>query len=385
MGRDSFQIAKIMRLLKFLWRPILVAALLILALGSIARATLAELDRLTRSRFNAGVPVLLEATHDLIRLWSRQQQTAIENVAAIPEVLVAAQNLLSTPREPEALKGSPALVELRRFFVLSSRGSENLGFFIIAPDRVSVGSIRDENLSTYNFIANEHGEILDRVFAGETRLIPPIPSDVPIATQDEELPAGSPTMFFATPVREQDGSIIAVLTIRMNALELSRLTESARILESGDTYAFDRQGRLVTHTRFEDQLVDIGFLEAGLESIGTIQIRDPGGNLLEGFKPAAPRENHPLTRMAASATAGQSGSNLDGYRDYRGVDVVGFWLWDEDLGVGLASEVDLVEMLAIYRGSRASILTILGVTASLSILASVLIAQMIGRRKDVKR
>ena len=88
--------------------------------------------------------------------------------------------------------------------------------------------------------------------------------------------------------------------------------------------------------------------------------------------------------MAASATAGQSGSNLDGYRDYRGVDVVGFWLWDEDLGVGLASEVDLVEMLAIYRGSRASILTILGVTASLSILASVLIAQMIGRRKDVE-
>ena len=114
-----------MRLLKFLWRPILVAALLILALGSIARATLAELDRLTRSRFNAGVPVLLEATHDLIRLWSRQQQTAIENVAAIPEVLVAAQNLLSTPREPEALKGSPALVELRRFFVCVFRSIVN--------------------------------------------------------------------------------------------------------------------------------------------------------------------------------------------------------------------------------------------------------------------
>ena len=372
-----------MRLLKFLWRPILVAVLLILALGWTARATLAEVERVTRERFGSALPVLLNATHGLFSLWAEQQEAAIENVAALTDVRVAAQALLSVPREPEALRNAPALAALRRLFVLRSRGPEVLGFFIVAPDRVSVASMRDENLGTRNFIADERGEILDRVFAGETRFVPPIPSDVPTATADGERPAGSPIMFFATPVRQQDGSVVAALAVRVSAVELTRFGPFARMLETGETYAFDRQGLLLTESRYDDQLVDIGLLEAGRASQATLEIRDPGGNLLDGFSPAVPREELPLTLMAASATAGQSGSNFDGYRDYRGVDVVGAWLWDEDLDVGLASEVDLAEMLAFYYASRESILTMLGATAILSIVASVLIAQMTRSRKDM--
>jgi signal transduction histidine kinase/DNA-binding response OmpR family regulator len=373
-----------MRLLKFLWRPILVAAVLVLALGWTAQATLAEVERLTRERFDSALPVLLNATHGVLSLWAEQEEAAVENVAALTEVRVAAQALLSAPREPETLRNAPALAELRRLFVLRSRGPEDLGFFIVAPDRVSVASMRDENLGTRNFIADEYGETLDRVFAGETRFVPPIPSDLPIATEDGELPAGSPVMFFATPVRQQDGSVVAVLAVRVSAGELDRFGPFTQMLETGETYAFDGQGRLLTESRYEDQLVDIGLLEAGQGSQATLEIRDPGGNLLEGFSPAVPREDQPLTVMAASATAGQSGSNLDGYRDYRGVDVVGVWLWDADLDVGLASEVDLAEMLAFYYASRDSVLTMLGVTAILSIVASVLIAQMTRRRKDME-
>ena len=255
-----------MRLLKFLWRPILVAVLLILALGWTARATLAEVERVTRERFGSALPVLLNATHGLFSLWAEQQEAAIENVAALTDVRVAAQALLSVPREPEALRNAPALAALRRLFVLRSRGPEVLGFFIVAPDRVSVASIRDENLGTRNFIADERGEILDRVFAGETRFVPPIPSDVPTATADGERPAGSPIMFFATPVRQQDGSVVAALAVRVSAVELTRFGPFARMLETGETYAFDRQGLLLTESRYDDQLVDIGLLEAGRAS-----------------------------------------------------------------------------------------------------------------------
>jgi len=47
-----------------------------------------------------------------------------------------------------------------------------------------------------------------------------------------------------------------------------------------------------------------------------------------------PRGEQQLTRMAKSATKGESGLDLEEYRDYRGVPVVGAWLWDDELGFG---------------------------------------------------
>jgi hypothetical protein len=74
--------------------------------------------------------------------------------------------------------------------------------------------------------------------------------------------------------------------------------------------------------------------------------------------------------MAASAIAGETGSDLREHRDYRAVDVLSAWLWDDELGLGVTSQVDLVEALLTYLDSRNSLLPLLGVTAVLSIMAS---------------
>ena len=47
--------------------------------------------------------------------------------------------------------------------------------------------------------------------------------------------------------------------------------------------------------------------------------------------------------MAQSAIAGRSGSDVEGYRDYRGVRVIGAWQWLEELGFGLTTEIDEAE------------------------------------------
>ncbi len=47
--------------------------------------------------------------------------------------------------------------------------------------------------------------------------------------------------------------------------------------------------------------------------------------------------------MAAEATSGKSGHDVDGYADYRGVPVVGAWKWLPDYGVGLTTEIDAAE------------------------------------------
>src|SRR5262249_26059644 len=76
------------------------------------------------------------------------------------------------------------------------------------------------------------------------------------------------------------------------------------------------------------------------------QIRDPGGNLTQGFVPHVPLPERPLTRMAASAITTGVGVDVDGYRDYRGVPVVGAWTFLRGMGVGVATEVDVAEAYA---------------------------------------
>jgi serine/threonine protein kinase len=56
--------------------------------------------------------------------------------------------------------------------------------------------------------------------------------------------------------------------------------------------------------------------------------------------------------MAESATKGENGQDVDGYRNYRGVMVVGAWDWLPQLGMGVATEVsrdEAFEMLYMLR------------------------------------
>jgi serine/threonine protein kinase len=53
-----------------------------------------------------------------------------------------------------------------------------------------------------------------------------------------------------------------------------------------------------------------------------------------------------VTRPVAAALAGQSGVDVDGYRDYRGVPSVGAWAWLDDYGFGVITEIDADEAFA---------------------------------------
>jgi PAS domain S-box-containing protein len=61
--------------------------------------------------------------------------------------------------------------------------------------------------------------------------------------------------------------------------------------------------------------------------------------------------------MAGEALAGRSGMNLRGYRDYRGVPVIGAWKWDENYRFGIATEIDVSEAFAPMLRQRDMMLT----------------------------
>ncbi|MEE4602315.1 MAG: response regulator, partial [Desulfobacteraceae bacterium] len=163
--------------------------------------------------------------------------------------------------------------------------------------------------------------------------------------------------------------------------------------DTRESYAFDRNGIMLSSSRFEDQLRRIGLLAEDQPSALNIEIRDPGGNLVEGYRPDIERSEQPLTHMVASSLAlrqqiektgnprGHSPveSDMKGYRDYRGIPVFGTWLWNANLDIGLAVEVDADEALSNYFRNRMMIFSVLGFTLILSI-GAILFVLIVGER-----
>ncbi len=305
------------------------------------------------------------------------------------------KRLLQVKPNKRALLASGALREARFFFKNTEDIFGNIGFFVINPDHVSIGSMRDANLGTRNLISKQNPELLQRAFQGKVGFVPPMTSDVDLGSASKSDNAKKPpTMFFIGPVQDTDGRILAVMTLRVDPWkDFARALKSFGNGASRESYAFDRNGVMLSSSRFEDQLRRIGLLAEDQSSALNIEIRDPGGNMVAGYRPGIARSQQPLTHMVSSALAlrqqmesagirkGQSSveSNIEGYRDYRGVPVFGAWLWNADLDIGLAVEVDVDEALSHYYRTRVTIFSILGFTLVLSV-GAILFVLIIGER-----
>ena len=153
-------------------------------------------------------------------------------------------------------------------------------------------------------------------------------------------------MQVAAPVRDQADIIVGALALIIDPdKEFSRILSVARSGMSGETYAFDQTGLMISRSRFDDQLKQIGLLEAtNASSALNLRLHDPGGDLTKGF-PLANTDpgSRPLMRLVASAVDGEDEVLVDPTRDYRGVPVVGASCWLPQFGFGVATQIDAEE------------------------------------------
>jgi hypothetical protein len=176
----------------------------------------------------------------------------------------------------------------------------------------------------------------------------PYRSKLLLPDEKGELKSGLPTMLAATRVTDDKNKPIAVLALRLRPeAEFTEILRTARFGKTGETYAFDRNGLMLSNSRFDDDLKAIGLLvdQPDSRSVLTLEMRNPGVNMVEGKRPAQKRAEQPLTRPAAEAVAHGTGLDVDGYGDYRGVPNVGAWTWLDDYDFGVVTEVDAWEAL----------------------------------------
>jgi PAS domain S-box-containing protein len=319
-----------------------------------------------------------ETVYD-IKHWASVRSEHVERLAKLDVVRESISDLLPLTHSPDALIHSPAQLELRRTLGRRIVDSRYLGYFLISKARFNLASLRNSNIGTRNLLAGQDA-FFKRLDAGKTALSRIVRSDVPLPDRLGRLRDGLPTAFVGAPVTDDKGKVLGYLTARVSvATEFADILAGGRIGLTGESYAFDRQGLMLSESLFESALQEYGLLKPGQVASLNLRIRDPGANLADADAVTGTYKDWPLTRMAKSATAGHSGTDLEGYRDYRGVFVVGAWRWLDDLGMGVATELERKEAY----GELLAIRNILWLAALSALVLSLIIIVLYryGRRQ----
>jgi serine/threonine-protein kinase len=164
----------------------------------------------------------------------------------------------------------------------------------------------------------------------------------------------APKIWISAPVRNAAGEVIAVLDIGKPANERFASLFAAGVGATGESFAFDDRGVLLSESRFRDVLVERGSLRAGESSVLRQRLDEPES----GGEPQ-------FIRLVAQALAGRSaepprlhGELLQAYATYYGERVVGAWRWLDGHGFGIAVEVSEGEALAPLRRVELALLAL---------------------------
>ena len=337
----------------------------------------------SKASVRSALQTVLRTTHEAMYLWFEHRSHTLKAIADNENFLNIANELLALPEDVRILKDSDSQKALREMFEPKLKEFGDLGYFIINQNNVNVASWRNSNIGTKNLIAEQRLDVLQKVFQGQVQFVPTITSDVPLPNESGRFVENSPTLFIAGPIKNKRGDVIAVLALRLDPKrDFTYITQLGRIGNSGETYAFDENGMMITNSRFDMQLRNIGLIKPNEGALLNIRIADPGGNLVEGYR-SEKEKDLPLTLMAKDAIAGNSGFNTDGYRDYRGVEVFGAWIWDKNLGFGMTTEIDAEEALQSFYATRLIVIAGFAATGILSFIL-VLIIFVIKRKNEYR-
>lgn len=332
------------------------------------------------------------STMESVEYWIDDRKKLLLQLGRDPLLSAITKNLLVSSKAKSSLGGMDHLVFQVQASVYFQEREDDFGtngFFIINRDHINIAALNDSSVNSLNIVANIRPDLLDQAFSGEPAFIPPFhiegESHFNSSSTFSEL-----NVFIVAPIQDLDGSILAVLLQRLNPSgRLSTILEKGRMGETGESYLVTRQGEMVTDSRFMDQLKAINLLPK--EAPGNLELKKPGGNLIEGFVSNVPRLSLPFTEAVEDLMEQaifndlylqEVVANVEGYRDYRGVTVYGAWRWMPDLGMGIVTEIDEAEALAGFKSIRNNLFIVIFVTLFLTFLATLLsitMGQLIAR------
>ena len=142
---------------------------------------------------------------------------------------------------------------------------------------------------------------------GKTFVSGIIPSEIALTNEYGEKELGMPTMFVSTPLKDREGVVIGVVSLRIDVNALNELMLSLKLGKTGETYLVNKDGYMITESRFSAHLKEMGLVKKRC----TLELK------------LISRETGELTTGVKQCVAGNNGFDAKGYKDYSGITVLG--------------------------------------------------------------
>jgi serine/threonine-protein kinase len=360
------------------WNLVGILAVVTVGLGAMGWWAYGQVRESLRDLRAAGLGSLLEAEAGALTIWVDEKKRAADRWAADELVQREAAALVKLARggmDAAAVCRSPArrklLAQIAPFVALEEAAAVNL----VDRDGDIIASLHDEYCGL-SVAGGGFARRLAPVFAGRTVFVQPFEESERVGAS-KKVPFDRPLVWVETPIRGDAGEVIAALGFgrladaRFGSLLLLSSAQSTR-----EAYAFDGRGLMLTQSRYLGDLRQAGRVEAGDPGILRVPIRDPGGDIVAGFRPATPSAEWPLTKLADAALGAMAaggpyeGAILEPYRDYRGAEVIGAWRVLPEKEMVIAVEIEATEAYAPLKYLEIAFGTLLGFLAA-ALLAAV--------------
>ncbi|MEW4452323.1 protein kinase [Bremerella sp. JC817] len=346
-----------------------VTLIVLLGIGS-RYVVWTELCEIREQEFNA----LLGADVQALTMWIETRKESAAVAARDKDVQVAILSMLRKKRAREDDYSTVDVQEELDFFAKRfpnfSHTKREITDFVAEHDPVTpIGAtdevpqpavLKDEAVyivadTTGTIIASSIPETINQKLRGTRRLqivadlFANKPGFIPPTRTDDEisLPAGLPNLAYAwvyAPIYDENRVPAAVICFGYYSIgNFTHSLTTARTGKTGEAYAFNADGKMLTESRFTADLWQKGMLPKGEPTRANLVLRPPyAAN-------APPSSPHPrFTRLITSAlNSHEAGINagimLDPYDGYRGHDVVGAWQWLDDYNFGVTYETEAQE------------------------------------------
>jgi predicted Ser/Thr protein kinase len=381
MGRSISRAGLFLRRQLWIW-PILA----VIFLSIIGFAVREAIESTMRANLKSQLGTVLDLQTAMLETWFEVQESNAESAANNMQTRELAYELLDLTDMVEraesksTARNTELRIKLGKALAPIMTAHDYDGYMLINKNNSILGATRAELID--RDLPVEYQPYIAKALAGRSCLSPPFASIVALKDEEGNLRTGVPTMFVCAPVRDDSFQVVGVLAFRIPPEnEFARILALGRFGETGETYAFDKEGRIVSDSRFDESLILNGILadEPSSRSILKLLIRDPGGDITEGHRPDMRRSELPFTLPVEEAIAGRPGINVDGYRDYRGILSVGTWTWLPNAEIGVLTEMNYAEAfrpLTILRWTFRGLLTLLALSALAIFIFTLIVSRL---------
>ncbi len=370
---------------KQLWIWPILAVVLLTIIGYVVNGAI---QRTMEKTLHSELDTLVTVERAMLEKWFKVQESSALTLANDPEIRKSVAGILAASSEPahQVVPNPEGKAELPKLYaqlaneLAPGMTAHDFVGYVVADKRQRIVAASTSQLIGQTI--PQFQPFLTRALEGRPTVSAPFPSVVMLSDSAGNAQSGVPTMFVCAPVRDDNFQVVAVLALRIRPeKEFTEILQLGRIGETGETYAVNKSGLLVSNSRFDEPLILLGLLpdQDGTSSILNLHVRNPGGKIIDGFRPNVRRRELPLTDICQAVVDGGSGVMMEPYRDYRGEPVVGAYAWLPSSEIGIISEIDTEEAfrpLIILQRTFYALYTLLAIGAIAIFVFTLIVARL---------